>query len=67
MTRVAFILLGIGLVVLATTSGCDRGEPKDQLGSVIFEVPEVPGCDQPYEMPKLGPPPEHSSDRPELP
>jgi len=45
---------------LPMVSGCDSGVSKEELGTAVFEVPQVPGAEEPYDMPKLGPPPEQS-------
>ena len=50
--------------VLAITSACCPGcgpqlDPED-LGTVIFEVPKVPGADEPYPLPE---PKQRSADR----
>jgi len=37
--------------------GCGPSVDEDDLGTVVEEVPEVPGSDKPFEMPELGPPP----------
>ena len=33
--------------------GCEQRIPKEELGTVIFEVPQVPGSEKPPEMPQL--------------
>ncbi len=43
-------------LLLPVFCGCDSGVPTEDLGTMVFEVPEVPGADEPYEMPELGPP-----------
>jgi len=35
-------------------AGCEQKVPKEELGTVVFEVPAVQGADKPYEMPQLG-------------
>ena len=37
-------------------AGCGPELSKNDLGTVVFEVPKVAGADQPYQMPQLGPP-----------
>jgi hypothetical protein len=48
---------GVGLILctltLIVTNGCDSRVPKQELGTVVFEVPRVPGSDKPFEMPEL--------------
>jgi hypothetical protein len=34
-------------------AGCERHVPKEDLGTVIFEVPAVPGSDKPPPMPEM--------------
>ena len=44
------------LVFLVVLGGCGPELSKQDLGTVVFEVPKVAGADKPYEMPQLGPP-----------
>ena len=56
--RIVFGLIVLSAVVFVI-AGCGQKDfPEDEFGTLIFEVSEVPGADQPYEMPELGPPPE---------
>ena len=50
-----FILAGL----LATTaaSGCGPSLSEEELGTVLFEVPEVPGSEEPYTLPDAVPAP----------
>lgn len=43
-------------LLLMLVSGCGPQLSEADLGMVLFEVPEVAGSDEPYEMPELGPP-----------
>ena len=45
-------------VLLVILGGCGPELSKDDLGTVVFDVPKVAGSDRPYAMPKLGPPSE---------
>jgi hypothetical protein len=45
----ALLLTGLSL------AGCGAELSKADLGTVVFEVPKVPGTEEPYEMPQLGP------------
>lgn len=45
-------LLAIAFLILSTTIAC---RPSQDLGTVVTEVPEVPGAEQPYVIPELGP------------
>jgi hypothetical protein len=44
------LLCGLGLLLIV---GCERRIPKEELGTVVFEVPAVPGADKPPPMPEL--------------
>jgi len=43
-------LVGLGLL---TILGCDQRTAKEKLGTVVFEVPAVPGSDKPAPTPGL--------------
>jgi hypothetical protein len=43
-------------ILLLFLNGCGPAWSKQDLGTVVFEVPKVAGADQPYRMPQLGPP-----------
>jgi hypothetical protein len=52
--RHSFCLLLLLLLPLISLAGC--GGPalsKTDLGTVIFQIPEVPGADTPYRIPQL--------------
>ena len=56
--RVTF-LCSLGLLSIL---GCERRIPKEELGTVVFEVPAVPGAEKPPPMPELdGIPDSHDS------
>jgi hypothetical protein len=40
--------------VLLLTAGCEPSVSKKDLGTVIYEVPKVPGADKAFEMPERG-------------
>jgi len=42
-------------LVLISMFGCGPELSKQDLGTVVFEVPKVAGSDEPYPMPQLGP------------
>jgi hypothetical protein len=44
------------LFLLASLVGCGPQVSREELGTVLKELPKVPGAGQPYEMPELGPP-----------
>ena len=46
------ILLGLILTMLFA-SGCEQRIPKEELGTVIYEVPKVPGSEKSPAMPEL--------------
>ena len=48
--RVTF-LCSLGLLSIL---GCEQRIPKDELGTVVFEVPAVPGSEKPPPMPEIG-------------
>ena len=47
-----FILAGL---LAVTASGCGPKLSEEELGTVIFEVPKVPGTEEPYELPEAAP------------
>ena len=49
------ILIGI-LVCLVLLPGCEPTVEPEDLGTVQYEIPKIPGADQPYEMPELDEP-----------
>jgi len=38
--------------------GCGPAVSPNELGTLVFTVPDVPGADQPYALPEVAPPPE---------
>ena len=44
------ILCSLGLLSII---GCEQRIPKEELGTVVFEVPAVPGSDKPPPTPEL--------------
>ena len=53
-------LLAIALLILSTTIACRPSEPcedfgTEDFGTVVTEVPKVPGAEEPYVIPELGP------------
>lgn len=50
--------------MLLPLAGCGPEIPADDLGTVRFEVPAVPGAEKPYEMPELGPKPAADAEAP---
>jgi len=50
------LLFGI-LLILFATSGCGPKLTDEELGTVVYDVKDLPGADQPYELPKQFYPP----------
>jgi hypothetical protein len=50
---VLIVLIGGAATVLAA-GGCGRAGSEEDLGTVVFEIPQVPGVDTPFAMPELG-------------
>jgi hypothetical protein len=50
MRAVLGLLFGIALT-LPVVAGCGPALSEEDLGTVVFEVPEVPGADEPYPYP----------------
>lgn len=44
------LLCSLGLLSIV---GCEQRIPKDELGSVVFQVPAVPGSEKPPALPEL--------------
>lgn len=47
--------MSAGLLALCAVSGCGPELSEEELGTVVFEIPDVPGADEPYEVPDLVP------------
>jgi len=61
MRRCVAFLCSLGLLSFL---GCEQRIPKEELGTVVFEVPAVPGAEKPPPTPELeGLPDSHSSSR----
>jgi hypothetical protein len=52
-------LMILGMLILP---GCGPGVDRSDLGELQFEVPKVPGADEPYDLKQLGPPPVKTHD-----
>jgi hypothetical protein len=53
------IVIVCGLLSLSALLGCERRIPKEQLGTVVFELPKVPGAEKrppTPDIPDLTPP-----------
>ena len=44
------------LIPLLGLGGCGPQLSQSDLGTVVFELPQVAGAEEPYKMPQLGPP-----------
>jgi hypothetical protein len=44
------------LFPLLSLAGCGPELSRQDLGTVLFDVPKIAGTDKPYQMPKLGTP-----------
>ncbi|MBN2024567.1 MAG: hypothetical protein JW809_17440 [Pirellulales bacterium] len=51
MVRLGWLLALVGC--WGALGGCGRRESADDLGTVVFEIPKVPGSNLPYTMPEL--------------
>ena len=47
-------MLGL-LLCLPAMAGCRPAIPPEDLGTVLEEVPEIPGADDPFEFPESAP------------
>lgn len=46
--------LALGLVLGAAVTGCGPAVSEKDLGKIVFELPKIPGADQPYPLPESG-------------
>ena len=65
MRRLLLLAASNCLWLSALAPGCNRVSPPEDAGDVVHEVPEVPGADQPYDMPQLEKPSEPPSESPQ--
>ncbi|HLA83897.1 MAG TPA: hypothetical protein VJL29_03810 [Thermoguttaceae bacterium] len=49
------ILLGPLLLAWAFLPGCQSRGSDEELGTIVYEVPKVPGSDKPFPIPELDP------------
>lgn len=48
-----FCLLAVAvLLVVPLATGCGPAVPASELGQTVFEVPKVPGAEEPYPLPE---------------
>lgn len=60
--RATAVLKWAGLLLLGICGGCGPELSKNDLGTVVFEVPRVADPSKPYPMPQLGPPLKHNEE-----
>ena len=46
-------LLAALLLLSAALTGCGRTLPAEEYGQILFEVPEIPGAEEPVAIPEL--------------
>jgi len=51
-----------GLLAVAAVGGCGPNLSEEDLGTVVTDMSEVPGADEPYELPELEEPPPADSE-----
>lgn len=51
------------LLGMTGATGCGPAVPPEDLGTVLSELPEIPGAEESFEMPKLGPPTDEGPQR----
>jgi len=57
LRRVGWIAMVAAGMATPLSWGCGPSGDRDDLGTVLEEVPEVSGAEEPFEMPELGPAP----------
>lgn len=57
MLRGRFLILGIMF-----SAGCEQAIPPEELGQAVYEVPMVPGAEEPYPIPELRTPTEGNAE-----
>lgn len=56
MKRVASIVVLVAVpAAVALAVGCQKDASRDDLGTVIYRIPQVPGADKAYPLPPLAP------------
>jgi hypothetical protein len=55
--------IGLGISIV----GCGPTVSHSDLGTIVYEVPNIPGAEEPYRLPDLPPPPPGSSPRSRMP
>jgi hypothetical protein len=55
MGRWLIILFGV-LAIPMALPGCGPAVAKSELGDIVYEVPKVPGADEPFPIPNVVPP-----------
>ena len=49
------VLRWIAMGLLMVTFGCQQSPSKEELGTVVYEIPKVPGSEETYPIPDLNP------------
>ena len=49
------ILCCLALGTLVVSLGCQESPSKEELGTIVYEVPKVPGSEEAYPIPDLNP------------
>ncbi len=66
--RHALINASVLAIVLGLFSlGCGPGVSHSDLGTIVYEVPSVPGAEEPYRLPELPPLPNGASPKDRMP
>ena len=52
--RLPRLLIALLLVGCLTLAGCGPGVSEEDLGTIVTEVPQVPGAEEPFPLPEFG-------------
>lgn len=61
MSKFPVLVRRAGVLAIALLGGCGPNVPDEELGRVVFEVPEIPPGYEPYELPDLTTPADDAS------
>ena len=62
--RAVAIWLALAVLVAGNLAGCSDAPSRSQLGHIVYEVPQTPETEQPYELKQLGPRPAATQSEP---